>query len=81
MGVCPQLVTMKLVNKPKLHNCHLHDLWAVYPKHVFLLEFLVGLVLVGVNQTWKVHNYSIVLSNCKLPKKSQNNGFKICELI
>ena len=30
---------------------------------------------------WKVCSCGIVASNAKLPKKSQDNSFKICELI
>jgi hypothetical protein len=33
-----------------------------------LLEFLVGLVLVGVKM-WKVHSYGTAASNCKFSQK------------
>ena len=51
-----------------------------YPKHL-LLKFLVGHVLVGVNPCGRCVAVALLPQIAKLPKKSQKNGFKICEVI
>ena len=51
-----------------------------YPKHL-PLEFLAGHVLAGVIHVQGAHLWHHCLKLQSFPKKSQHNGFKICELI
>ena len=56
--------------------CHLCGLGATYPKHP-PVEFLVGHVLVGVTPCGRCAIVALLPQITKLPKKSQNNCFKI----
>ena len=51
-----------------------------YSKHV-ALEFLVAHVLVGVHPRGRCATVTPVPQITKLPKNSQNNEFKVCDLI
>ena len=46
-----------------------------------LLEFVVGHVMVGVNPCGRCLVVALLPHITNLPKQSQNNGFKVCELI
>ena len=59
----------------KFHE-HSNKIYTKYPP----LEFPVGHVLVGVNPCGRCAFVSPLLQIAKLSKKSQNNGFKICEM-
>ena len=45
------------------------------------LKFLLGHVLVGVNPCGRCTVVAPLPQIAQLPQKSQNNGFKICELV
>ena len=49
--------------------------------NLIVLEFLAGHVLVSVNPCGRCVVVAPLPQIAKLPKKSQNNDFKICELI
>ena len=66
-------------NSRLISKCAWHSN-TIYPKHL-LLHFLVGHELVGVNPLGRCAVVVPLPHIAKLPKKSQNNGFKICELI
>ena len=58
----------------------LYDTQICICKHL-VLEFLVGRVLVGVNPCGSCEVVAPLPQIAMHPKKSQNNGLKICELI
>ena len=60
---------------------NLHDIQNIaYYKHLSS-EFLIGYVSVGVNPCERCIVVAPPPQIARLPNKSQNNGFKICELI